>query len=99
MYILKSLILIFIALTAYYTHMIVDNMKNLCDILNQNMGADLEADENFDFLGSSPYFDDTSFIESISDNKKRLTIFSTNIQCLRTKHDALLLQLALYNKA
>ena len=27
-------------------------IKNLCDVLNQNVETDLEVDDNFDFLGS-----------------------------------------------
>ena len=73
-------------------------IKNLCEVLNRNMETDLEVDDNFDFLGSSPYFDDIAFINSINDNKKRLTIFSTNIQSLLAKHDSLLLQLETYNR-
>ena len=56
-----------------------------------------EDDKNFNFLGSSPYFDDDGFIKHISFDKKRFTIFSTNIQSLHAKSDELLLLIAKYN--
>ena len=85
----------FFLLTIDFWYMSV-NSKFLVDVLNQNMDADQEANENFDFLGSSPYFDDDTFIKSIDHNW--LTILSTNIQSIRSKYDSIVLQLDIYNK-
>ena len=68
---------------------------NLIDILN--MTCDQPGDSNFDFLGSSIYYDDHQFTEFSVDNLSSLTILAMKCQSLRSRFDELSLMLNTYN--
>ena len=68
---------------------------NLVEILNSS--CDQPNDSNFDFLGSSRYYDDDKFIELLKLNKNNFVVLGMNCQSLRAKFDELLLLLEQYN--
>ena len=69
--------------------------RNLIDILN--LSCDQPGDSNFDFLGSSPFYDDNYFIEHLTLNPNDFVVLGMNSQSLRAKHDDILLMLNNYN--
>lgn len=69
---------------------------SLVDLLNSNLPSD--CDENFDFLGNSPYQDDSEFANILDQNPNGFFCLSTNIQSLRKNHNELVLQLDHYNQ-
>ena len=67
----------------------------LVDMLNQSCAG--PNDGNFDFLGTSPYYDDVTFMEHLKISKSGMVILSMNCQSLRAKYDELLLLISEYN--
>ena len=82
----------------FLSYIMVDNSShtsfNLIETLNSAFIDTDNPDDCYDFLGTSPYMDDESFVNCLH-HKNNFTILSMNVQSLRAKYYELVLLLEL----